>query len=178
MNEKDFINQMEKTFNALGFDVDINQLSDKVKKQVEGVSEKINSAIGECHGAAACKCGGRNTDNHRGCKCNHDIDNGVIRMACQYVEDVKDNDYAVVVLAYGHDENDITVNINPTENCIEISSSLDSKMKDNWFIANVDTTIHMPSNVDYSSLKKYIRNGVLCINGKLFTRQEHKTFSI
>lgn len=175
MNEKDFINQMEGAFRSLGFDVDINQLSDEVKKQVKGVAEKINPAIEKYRDAVAnkCKVGGCGEPD---CKCDCESDGRIARS--MYIEDVKDGDYTVIVLAYGHDENDITVNINPSENRIEISSSLDSKMKDSWFIADVDGFIKMPSNVDYSSLKKYIRNGVLCINGKLFTRQEHKTFSI
>jgi len=164
MDSKEIIKDIERAFNELGFDVDVKDLSDTFAEKIKDTVEKVGPEIEKGYGKIRSKMDG--------------LKSKPVTIHTEYRSTVENGEYNLVVVATGHSENDIKVDVNPALNRIEISSSMSDEMKNSWFISEIDGYIELPKNIHYSTLTKYISNGLLFINGKVAAEETPAKFSI
>ena len=164
MDSKDIIKDIEKAFNELGFDVSVKDLSDTFAEKVKDTVEKVGPEIEKGYEKVRSKMDGFKPKP--------------ATIHTDYRSTVENGEYSLVVVATGHSENDIKVDVNPTLNRIEISSSMSDDVKKSWFVSDIDGYIELPKNIRYSTLTKHISNGLLFINGKVAAEETPAKFTI
>ena len=96
-------------------------------------------------------------------------------------QSVNDDEFVFEVLAPGYDEKSVDVSIHPTDYTMVIDSFKDEVSDLDWckkYMNDINQTIDLPAGLDYSTLKKEFKNGILRITGKLKEPKKEKSFSL
>ena len=72
--------------------------------------------------------------------------------------------FVIEVFAPGYDDYMVEIQVDPTQQNVHISAKEGVETKYPWLIKNLDLTVNLPKNIDYTSFSKIFDNGVIVIS--------------
>lgn len=91
-------------------------------------------------------------------------------------EHIDDGKYSLQIITTGYDETMVKIQVNPNDGTLAISSDVDVDAV--WYMPNINMTVNLPNGIQYNSLRKDIRNGVITITGIVEDVTETNTFAL